>query len=62
MTCAMRAGYPGPFQAEGIAFGTWMDSCYEAGYALMADVLAGVKPMPTVEAMLASMPAMAWPE
>ena len=32
LTCALRAGYAGPFQAEGIAFATWMDECYNLAF------------------------------
>jgi len=62
ITCAMRAGYPGPFQADGAAFGQWMDACYLAGRQVMADVMAGARPMPTPEEFLAELPPMVWPE
>lgn len=61
ITCSLRAGYPGPFQAEGIAFAQWMDECNALGYALMAKVLAGEMAPPTVNELLALMPEMAWP-
>lgn len=61
VTCALRAGYPGPFQAEGIAYATWMDDCNAKGYQIMGDVVAGTRPLPTVDAFLAEMPAMVWP-
>lgn len=62
VTATLRAGYPGPFQAEGIAFGTWMDTCYAMGYQIMAEVLAGQRPMPTVDEFLALLPTMEWPQ
>ena len=46
ITCALRAGYPGPFQAEGIAFASWMDQCNALAYQLLAEVVAGTRPMP----------------
>ena len=61
LTAALRAGYVGPFQAEGIAFGSWMDSCNAQGYALIAAVQAGTKPLPTIPDFIAGLPAMAWP-
>jgi hypothetical protein len=61
ITCAVRAGYPGPFQAEGSAFAAWMDSCNAQGYQLLASVLAGTTPLPTVEAFIAGLPPMVWP-
>lgn len=61
LTCALRSGYPGPFQAEGAAFGTWMDTCNAYGYQVIADVEAGKRPIPTAEELVAEMPEMVWP-
>lgn len=57
-----RAGFPGPFQAEAIAFGTWADTCNATAYQLMLDVQAGEQPMPaSVDAFLSALPPMVWP-
>lgn len=61
ITCALRAGFVGPFQAEGTAFAQWMDACNAAGYQLLADVQSGVRPVPTVDEFLGELPAMVWP-
>ena len=61
ITCSVRAAYPGPYQAEGIAFGSWMDTVNQLGYQMVADYQAGLIPLPTVEEMIASLPAMVWP-
>ena len=62
VTCALRAGYPGPFQAEGIAFAAWMDQCNALAYNLLAEVIAGTRPMPdSAQALIDLMPAMEWP-
>ena len=62
ITCALRAGYPGPFQAEGIAFASWMDQCNALAYQLLAEVVARTRPMPdSPEALIDLMPAMVWP-
>lgn len=62
ITCALRAGYVGPFQQEGVAFATWMDECYTTAYAMLAQVQAGTMEMPvTAEAALALLPPMVWP-
>lgn len=62
LTCALRAGYPGPFQAEGTAFATWMDTCNALGYVMLAEVQAGKRPMPTtIGEALALLPEMKWP-
>lgn len=63
ITCALRAGYVGPFQAEGQAFATWMDTCNAIGYQMLAQVQTGTMQMPaTVEEALALLPPMEWPE
>ena len=62
VTCAIRAGYPGPFQAEGIAFASWMDQCNALAYQLLAEVVAGTRPLPSSpQALIDLMPAMVWP-
>lgn len=61
LTCTLRAGYPGPFQTEGVAFAVWMDNCNVLGYAIMSDVLAGERPMPTVAELIAELPELVWP-
>lgn len=61
VTCSMRAGYAGPYQAECLAFAQWMDACYQQGTQALAAVLAGQRPMPTPEAFMAELPAMVWP-
>lgn len=61
-TCALRAGYPGPFQPEGIAFAQWMDSANAMGYQLLGEVLSGQRPMPEdPQEFIALLPAMEWP-
>lgn len=61
ITCALRAGYPGPFHDEGAAFATWMDACNATAYTMLAEVQAGTKPMPTSTAeALALLPAIIW--
>lgn len=61
VTCALRAGYPGPFQAEGQAFAQWMDQCNALGYQILAEVQAGTRPMPSEAEFIAMLPPMVWP-
>lgn len=62
ITCTLRAGYPGPFQAEGTAFASWMDTQNAKAYQMLADVQAGTMPMPaSVESALALLDPMVWP-
>ena len=63
ITCALRAGYPGPFQPEGQAFALWMDACNLAAYTLLAEVQAGTRPLPeNAQALIEALPPMVWPE
>lgn len=62
ITCAVRAGYTGPFQAEGQAFALWMDTCNALAYQLLAEVQVGSRPMPTTtQALIDELPPMVWP-
>lgn len=60
-TCALRAGYVGPFQTEGTAFAQWMDGCYALGYQIIEEVKAGQREIPSVGEFLALLPVMTWP-
>ena len=61
-TCALRAGYPGPFQAEGAAFAAWMDMCNAYAYSLLMQVQAGTRPPPaSVAAFVEELPDLVWP-
>lgn len=62
ITCALRAGYQGPFQAEGQAFASWMDTCNALAYQIMSDVQSGKRIVPaSAEAFLSEFPEMVWP-
>lgn len=60
-TCAVRAGYAGPFQAEAQVFALWMDTCNALAYQVMEQVQGGKLAAPTIEGLLAMMPALSWP-
>lgn len=49
------------FAAEGQACVSWRDAVWVACYAIMADVLAGNRPVPTEGELIAELPVMAWP-
>ena len=62
LTCALRAAYPGPFQAEGIEFGSWMDTCNMLAYSIMSLVISGEIEMPTQSELWEQMPILEWPQ
>lgn len=54
---ALRAGYANGDRPLAEAFATWMDEgCNRPAKQLMLDVIAGKKPLPTIEAFLAGLP------
>ena len=59
---ALRAAYPNAWQPLGVAFGTWMDQCNVQVAAGLQEVINGNRPIPTVESMLAELPAFIPPE
>ncbi len=61
ITCALRAGYVGPFQVEGIAFAGWMDQCNYQAYQILNQVLTGTIARPTIEEFLEMLPTFTWP-
>jgi hypothetical protein len=62
ITCMVRAGFPGPFQAEGKAFAQWCDSCNAMAYLLMEQVQNGEIELPaTTQELIDALPVMEWP-
>lgn len=49
-------------QAQAIALRDWRDACWDVGSAIELAVIAGTRPIPTKEEMLAEMPVFVWPE
>ena len=60
-TAALRAGFAGPFQAEGIAFAQWMDACNATGYEVMAEIIAGTRPALAVNEYIGLLPILVLP-
>lgn len=50
------------FKAEGQAAVNARDAVWSAAYALVEEVQAGTKPMPTLDDVIATLPALSWPE
>lgn len=55
-SAALRAGFPGPFHDEGVIYAAWMDSCWATCYAVMAEVQAGNRPVPSEAELIAALP------
>lgn len=55
-TFALRAAYPGPWHADGVAFAEWMDGCNAQAYALLKSVLDGDVSMPSIEDFINGLP------
>lgn len=60
LTCGLRAGYAGPFQAEGTAFAVWMDTSNAYAYEQFDLVELGERELPTIDEMIAELPEMVW--
>jgi hypothetical protein len=50
-----------PFQAEGAAFALWRAKCWARCYEVLAAVKAGTRDEPTIDELLAEMPALVLP-
>jgi len=61
ITCALRAGYAGPYQAEGAAFGIWMDEQNVYAFAQIEAIIAGTRTAPTKEEFISELSPMVWP-
>lgn len=61
VTFSLRAGYTGPYQAEGIAFAQWMDACNVQAFTLLQEVIAGTEDLPTIPQFIAGLPTFTLP-
>jgi hypothetical protein len=59
--CSYATSTNTKFGAEGQAGVIWRDACWTVGYAIMAEVEAQTRAIPTIAELLAEMPAMVWP-
>lgn len=58
----IRAAYPGPYQQEGMAYGVWMDTCWQSFFALTAAAEGAGRPFPNDEEILAAMAVLTLPQ
>ncbi len=57
MSARSYTGYTNAFQAEAQALATWASECWVAAGQIEADVQSGVRVMPTVDEVIAELPA-----
>ena len=60
-SCRLYAGYPNAYQAEAIAYGQWVASCWVVSNTAQADIIAGLRTIPTPTEAVAELPVMVWP-
>lgn len=58
--CSYAASTNPTFKAEGKLAVAWRDAVWSFCYELLADVEAGLKPEPTVDSLIASLPTIGW--
>lgn len=58
--CLGYASYPNQWQAEAVKYGQWVSSCCALMIQGQADVITGIRTMPTPEQAIAELPAMLW--
>jgi len=57
LSACSYAAAPNVFQAEGQSFLNWRAACWSYCYQVQADVVAGLRPMPTESEIIAGLPA-----
>jgi len=60
-SAALRASYPGPYREEGIAYGTWMDTCLAQAYAAIAVAEASASDVPALADLVDDFPDLVLP-
>lgn len=63
VACASYIADPNPvWSAEAQAFIAWRSTVWSEVYATLAEVQAGERPVPTIDELLADLPAIEWPQ
>lgn len=59
--CTYATSQNPKFQVEGQAGVEWRDAVWAKGYQMLDEVLAGTRPIPTADEVIAELPDFAWP-
>jgi hypothetical protein len=59
-SCMARAGYVNPWQARAIKYAQWVDQCWLDSFQAEADIIAGLRDIPTPTEAVAELPVMDW--
>jgi len=59
-SCRLYAGYVNPFQADALAFGQWVAQCWLVSNQAQADIMNGLRTIPTPEEAVAELPNHPW--
>lgn len=59
--CTYATSTNDKFRVEGQAGVEWRDKCWSYGYALLAEVEAGERDVPTIDEVVGGLPEMVWP-
>lgn len=58
--CSYATSSVARFALEGQAAVTWRDAVWDACYTILDDCLAGTRPVPTLDALIAELPTIGW--
>ena len=59
--CVSYAGYPNPYQAQGLAYATWRTNCWVYVIQEQAKIIAGTRTIPASAEAILELPLMVWP-
>lgn len=60
-SCRLYAGYLNPYQAEAVAYGQWVAECWRVSNIAQAEIIAGLRSIPTPNEAVLELPMMVWP-
>lgn len=61
VACSGYSGFTNPYQSEALAYVAWVAALWPVVYQIMADVMDGIRAIPTDAELIAELPVMTWP-